>query len=210
MSTTPLKERIGDALDGAHLQRLHDKIAQAPVLPLYQKLQNANVPVSFPMEALAPEPGKVVAMAWLEVCVHLLSHSHPAKSLQDPRNVSRVAQYFARAVPETPPAFDEIVTAYAICRIRAIDGPQHLQHGIRGISGREEIVVLLPMQPWTVENGLFIESRVEVGQDISLGGAESVRFPGTGGCPVLLLFLKLPMAAREGSGKLEDRSRNLH
>lgn len=62
-------------------------------------------------------------------------------------------------------------------------------------------MVILPLQLWTLENGLFIDGQVKVGQDISLGGAESVRFPGSGGCLVLLLFLKLPMAARDGLGK---------
>lgn len=205
MTMTPLEERIGDALEAECLQHLYEQIAEAPVLPLYQKLQNANVPVNVPMEALAPERGKAVASAWLEVCAYLLNKFDPTETVQEPNNVSRVAQYFDRAVPEGPPPFHEILTAYAICRIRAIDGPQYLQHGIRGKSGREEIVVLLPLQPWTVENGLFIDGQVKVGQDISLGGAESVRFPGTGGCSVLLLFLRLPVAARD-SGGLADRS----
>lgn len=84
MPLRPLKERIGDALDATHLQRLHEQVGQAPVLPLYKKLQDANVPANVPMEGLAPEPGKEVAMAWLEVFARFDTHVDVTNFIRTP------------------------------------------------------------------------------------------------------------------------------
>jgi hypothetical protein len=63
----------------------------------------------------------------------------------------------------------------------------------RGLRGADDTaVVLLPLQDWSASNGLFCTASVMPGQDICLGGAEEVIFPGTGGCLILSLILKLP------------------
>lgn len=92
MTSVPLKERIGDALDAKCLEHLHQQVAEAPVLPLYQKLGSGGVPVNVPMEALAPEHGRAVAIAWLEVGANAPKPEYPA----DP--VSRTPE----TSPESP------------------------------------------------------------------------------------------------------------
>ena len=63
----------------------------------------------------------------------------------------------------------------------------------RGLRGTDDTaVVLLPLQEWSAENGLFCTASMIPGQDICVGGAEKVVFPGTGGCLILSLILKLP------------------
>jgi hypothetical protein len=82
------------------------------------------------------------------------------------------------------------VVGFAVCRIRNLGRPTWLLEGLRGAD--DTAVVLLPLQEWNTGNGLFCNAFVNPGQDICLGGAEEVMFPGTGGCLVLLFILKLP------------------
>lgn len=83
-----------------------------------------------------------------------------------------------------------MVSHWAICRTRALKQPQELVRGIR--NNMMEAVVLIPLEAWSPKNGLFVDAFIEVGQDICLGGAESIKFPGTGGCYFVMIILRLP------------------
>lgn len=78
----------------------------------------------------------------------------------------------------------------------------------RGLRGADDTaVVLLPLQEWSTDNGLFCAASMIPGQDICLGGAEGVIFPGTGGCLILLLILKLPRREDLESGGIHPVGR---
>jgi hypothetical protein len=104
--------------------------------------------------------------------------------------VTRVTNHLRRSVPEDVKSPKELVVGFAVCRILPLERPECVQGGLRGID--ESAVVLIPLQEWSPSNGLFCTGRLILGQDICLGGAEEVVFPGTGGCLVLMLILRLP------------------
>lgn len=82
-----------------------------------------------------------------------------------------------------------MISHWAICRTRALKQPQELVKGIR--NDNKEAVVLIPLDRWSQENGLFVDALIEEGQDICVGGAESIQFPGTGGCILVMIVLRL-------------------
>lgn len=85
---------------------------------------------------------------------------------------------------------EDIISSFVVCRIRPLKSAKWLNQGIRGTN--EEVVVLIPLETWDSDNGLFCTSQIKPGQYICVEGKEAVQFPGTGGCLVLLLCLKLP------------------
>jgi hypothetical protein len=101
----------------------------------------------------------------------------------------RVGRHLDRIVPNDIESQRESIVGFGIGRIRPSGGPERLHGGLRGV---DEVVVLIPLQEWCVDNGLFCTARIKMGQDICVGGLEEVVFPGTGGCLVLMLFLELP------------------
>jgi len=104
--------------------------------------------------------------------------------------VKRVTRHLRRSVPEDFKSSKELVVGFAVCRIQASGKPQWVRGGLRG--AEDDAVVLIPLQEWTPDNGLFCAGQLVPGQDICLGGAEEVAFPGTGDCLVLMLVLRLP------------------
>ena len=104
--------------------------------------------------------------------------------------MERVSRHLHRSVPEGVKSPRELVVGFGVCRIRPLERPDRLRGGLRGAD--DIAAVLIPLQEWSPRNGLFCETKLIPGQDICLGGAEEVIFPGTGDCLVLMLFLKLP------------------
>jgi len=101
----------------------------------------------------------------------------------------RVGRHLDRSVPNDVESQREYFVGFGIGRIKHLGGPERLYGGLRGV---DEVVVLIPLEEWCVDNGLFCAARIKAGEDICLGGLEEVVFPGTGGCLVLMLFLELP------------------
>jgi hypothetical protein len=108
----------------------------------------------------------------------------------------RVGRHLDRIVPNDIESQRESIVGFGVVRIRSSGGPARLHGGLRGVN---EVVVLIPLQEWNVDNGLFCTARITTGQDICLGGLEEVVFPGSGGCLVLMLFLELPTLSSQGS-----------
>lgn len=109
---------------------------------------------------------------------------------QDASNVTRVTEHLQRSVPGDVKSTKELVVGFAVCRILPLERPDCVRGGLRGAD--DNAVVLIPLQEWSPGNGLFCAGRLIPGQDICLGGAEEVVFPGTGGCLVLMLVLEVP------------------
>lgn len=104
--------------------------------------------------------------------------------------MTRVTKHLRRAVPGDLANPKQLVVGFAVCRIPASGKPQWVRGGLRG--AEDEAVVLIPLQEWSPGNGLFCAGQLIPGQDICLGGAEDVVFPGTGDCLVLMVVLRLP------------------
>ena len=80
---------------------------------------------------------------------------------------------------------------FAVLRTRLFESPQWLQGGFRGVD--EQAVVILPLQDWDFNNGVFCApAEMSPGQDLCLGGLEAVQLSGSGGCLILVFFLPLP------------------
>jgi len=105
-------------------------------------------------------------------------------------NVTRVTTHLHRRVPEDIESPKELIVGFAVCRIQSSEEPYWVRGGLRG--AEDDAVVLVPLQEWSPGNGLFCTGRLIPGQDICLGGAEEITFPGTGDCLVLMLILRLP------------------
>ena len=104
--------------------------------------------------------------------------------------MTRIAQQLGRGVPAQIKSWEELLVGFAVCRIRPLGHPTWVPRGLRGTD--DTAVVILPLQEWSADNGLFCTASMIPGQDICLGGAEEIVFPGTGGCLILSLILKLP------------------
>ena len=126
----------------------------------------------------------------MEETVYMIQSPSRLTQAQAPDNLTRIAQHLGRIVPEHTKSWEELVVGFAVCRIRPLGRPTWVPRGLRGAD--DTAVVLLPLQEWSAVNGLFCTTMMVPGQDICLGGAEEVVFPGTGGCLILLLILKLP------------------
>jgi hypothetical protein len=116
----------------------------------------------------------------------------------------RVGRYLDRSVPPDVNSQRECVAGFAVCRIRSVETSGLLQGGIRGV---DEGVVLIPLEVWNVDNGLFCTAQINPGQDICLGGLEEIVMPGTGGCLILLLFLELPRIESRHRPTVRDTAR---
>ena len=103
--------------------------------------------------------------------------------------MERVAKALGRTL-EDGTGGPDVLTAYGVCRTKTLGSVQALQKGIREIE--EEIVVLIPLDTWDNRNGLFVDTKLDPGQDICVGGSEQITWPGTGGCRLILLCLKIP------------------
>lgn len=100
------------------------------------------------------------------------------KYRQNRTNISRVANLLNRSIPSTD-NLEDIISSFVVCRIRSLKSVEWLNQGIRGTN--EEVVVLLPLETWGSDNGLFWPSQVKPGQYMCVEGNEAVPFPGTGG-----------------------------
>jgi hypothetical protein len=106
--------------------------------------------------------------------------------------VEQIGRHLNRRVPADVEDQSEQVVSFAVCRIRGVGTSGLLPGGLRGV---DEAVVLIPLELWNVDNGLFCPAQINPGQDICLGGLEEVAMPRTGGCLILLIFLELPRAS---------------
>jgi hypothetical protein len=110
--------------------------------------------------------------------------------IQGAGNVTRVTKHLHRSVPKNVNSLKELMDGFAVCRVQSSQEPHWMRGGLTG--AEDDAVVLVPLQEWSSGNGLFCVGRLIPGQDICLGGAEEVVFPGTGACLVLVLILRLP------------------
>lgn len=125
-------------------------------------------------------------------------NSPGAKQNQDTSNMERIGRHLNRRVPADVESQSEQAVSFAVCRIRRVGTSGLLRGGLRGV---DEAIVLIPLEPWNVDNGLFCPAQINPGQDICLGGLEEVAMPGTGGCLILLIFLELPRASSPRSNE---------
>ena len=59
-----------------------------------------------------------------------------------------------------------------------------------GLRETDEIVVLIPLERWSKDNGFFLKDvEMQPGEDICIHGREPVKFPGPGGALVIMLVL---------------------
>jgi hypothetical protein len=191
---THLADRVGGRMQPEILRQILEGIRDAPVKAASQMLAHRLNPV---LDVLDDEQPKTVICnclkAWVEVWKRLYTWIQSPSRLtqaQAPDNLTRIAQHLGRIVPEHTKSWEELVVGFAVCRIRPLGRPTWVPRGLRGAD--DTAVVLLPLQEWSAVNGLFCTTMMVPGQDICLGGAEEVVFPGTGGCLILLLILKLP------------------
>lgn len=193
MALGDLKSRIGGSTDPALVQRAFLQHRDDPPMKLYESaIHSANLALeglNASDDGNKEKPGKLVAFKWLKV-VYQGIHKLTAEltTSKDRSNLERVAEHLGRHLPEQNG--DELISHWALCRTRPLDGPLRLPDGIRG--KEDEALVLIPLERWDARNGLFVDSQIEVGQEICVGGAEPLNFPGTGGCVFILLVLKLP------------------
>lgn len=110
--------------------------------------------------------------------------------------MERVARHLHRRVPESVQNRRELVTKVFVCRTRRTATAGWLEGGFG--ESDEEVVVLLALEKWDVNNGLFCTGQVNAGQDICLSGSEPVQFPGTGGCLVVVFFMNMPFVGTVG------------
>lgn len=106
--------------------------------------------------------------------------------------MERVARTLDRIVPGPFDRREELIANVFISRTRPLAGPVYVKEGFGGSD--EEVVVLIPLEKWDAGNGLFCAAQVSLGQDICLGGSEPITFPGTGGCLMIVFFMRLPRA----------------
>jgi hypothetical protein len=192
--TTRLEARIGGHLQPEIVHLVFEEMQNAPVKAASRVIAHRMKMV---LEVLDDDQKKPIVWsclkAWFEVqkCLYTRTSS-PSRLTRDQvsDNVTRIAQQLGRSTPAHIKSWEELLVGFAVCRIRPLGRPTRVLEGLRGAD--DTAVVLLPLQKWTASNGLFCTSSIEPGQDICLGGAEEVIFPGTGGCLVLSLILKLP------------------
>jgi hypothetical protein len=191
---TPLEERIGGCLQPAIVRRVFEEMQDAPVKAASKMLAHRLKPV---LEVLDDEQNRSVVWscleAWFEVIMSLDIQTQSPSRLtrrQVPGNLTRITQHLDRRTPEHIRSWEELLVGFAVCRVRPLGRPTWVPRGLRGAD--DAAVVLLPLQEWSADNGMFCMASMIPGQDICLGGAEEVIFPGTGGCLILSLILKLP------------------
>ncbi|KAG8628039.1 hypothetical protein KVT40_003912 [Elsinoe batatas] len=156
----PPELRVGGQLDLGILENARRQLLDAP--PMKQFRESGH---DFVFEGLydATKASREVAQAW------------------DTQNVQRVYGYFGREPPQRP----DLIKSYGAIRIRESKGGR-LNKGFRGEAG---IWVILPLEDWGRDNGLWIEGGEEVkfGMDVSIDGIEPITLRGTGGC-LLVVF----------------------
>jgi len=191
---TLLEERIGGHLQPEIVRQVYAEMRDAPVKAASQMIAHR---MKLVLDVLDDDRKRSVIWnclkTWFEVYRGLCSRDRNSSKLtleQVPDNVTRIAQNLGRSTPEHIKSWEELLIGFAVCRTRHLERPTLVLEGLRGAD--DTAVVLLPLQEWNASNGLFCTSSIKPGQDICLGGAEEVVFPGTGGCLILSLILKLP------------------